>query len=135
MIVSIALYFGSNYGPASWEPPARARRFLAQWMYLHTNYQENFNKEALDLMNLPDEDDDTDACTIRPQLDKFNDTGNNKNGVFVPEYRMFVDNLLSAIQRHLKNTRHFISSSIESVYITLGYPKAIKKPDLPPTMS
>ena len=48
---------------------------------------------------------------------------------------MCVDNLLSTILRHLKNTRHFIASSIKSVYIILSYPGTITKPDLPPTMS
>ena len=115
IIVSVAIHFGGNYGPHSWEPPARARCFLAQWMYLHTDYQEKLNEEALNLMELLDEDDDTDACTIRPQFDKFNGTVNNEQGKFVPEYRIFVDDLLSAIPRHLKNTRHFIASSIKSV--------------------
>ena len=48
---------------------------------------------------------------------------------------MLVDDLLSAIPCHLKNTQHFIASSIESVYAILGYPGLITKPDLPPTMS
>merc|ERR1712086_728508 len=86
-------------------------------------------------MELPDEDDDTHACTVRPQFDAMNDTVNNEQGKFVPEYRMFVDDLLSAIPRHLKNTRQFIASSIKSVYVILGYPGPITKPDLPPTMS
>ena len=104
-------------------------------MYLHTDYQEKLNEEALNLMELPDKDDDTDACTIRPQFDKFYKTVNNEQGKFVPEYRMFVGDLLNAIPRHLKNTRHFIASSIESVYVILGYPGPITKPDLPPTMA
>ena len=48
---------------------------------------------------------------------------------------MFVNDLLSAIPRHLKDTRHFIASSIDSVYVILSYPGPITKPDLPPTMS
>ena len=32
------------------------------------------------------------------------------------------------------NTRHFIASSIESVYDLIGYPGSIKNPTLPPTM-
>ena len=135
MIVSIALHFGGNYGPASFEPIARARCFLAQWMYQHTSHQEGHNKEAIDLMSLPTDDDNEAACTIRPQLDETNGTVIDDNGNFVPEYRMFVDDLLSAIPRHLRQTRHFIASSIESVYILLGYPGPITKPDLPPTMS
>ena len=45
-----------------------------------------------------------------------------------------VFDLLNAIPRHLKNTRPFIASSIELVYIFIGYPNAITKLDLPPTM-
>ena len=86
-------------------------------------------------MELPDKDDDTHACTIQLQFDKFNSTINNNQGKFVPEHQMFVYDLLSAIPRHLNNTRHFIASSIESVYDILGYPGPITKPDLPPTMS
>ena len=67
MIVSVTLHFGGNYDPHSWEPSARTRCFLAQWMYLNIDYQEEMNKEALDLiMELLDEDDDTYVCTIRP---------------------------------------------------------------------
>ena len=128
MIISVALHFDGNYGSHSWEPPARAWYFLAQWMYLHTSYQE-------DLMELPDKDDDTNACTIRPQFNKFNGTVNNKQGKIIPEYWMFVDDLLSAIPHHLKNTRHFIALSIKSVYFILCYPGLITKPDLPPTIS
>ena len=66
MIVSVALHFRGNYSPHSLEPPARALCFLVQWMYLQTEYQEKLNEEALDLMELPEEEDDTDTCTIRP---------------------------------------------------------------------
>ena len=48
---------------------------------------------------------------------------------------MFVDDLLSTILCHLKNTRHFIASSIELVYILIGYPGLITNQDLPRTMS
>ena len=93
------------------------------------------NNKAINLMQLPDDDDNTNACTIRPHFDEKNSTVKNSEGMFVPEYRMFVDNLLSAIPRHLKNTRHFITSSIKLVYILFRYPVPITAPDLPPTMS
>ena len=48
---------------------------------------------------------------------------------------MFVNDLLSAIPLQEKNTRHFIASSIEFVYVLIGYPGSIKNPTLPPTMS
>ena len=48
---------------------------------------------------------------------------------------MFVDDLLSAIPRHLKRTRLLIASCIESVYALLGYPGPITNPFLTPTMA
>ena len=48
---------------------------------------------------------------------------------------MLVDDTLSAIPQHLKNTRQFVASRIESVYVILCYPGPITKPDLLPTMS
>ena len=64
MIVAVALHFGGNYGPASWEPIARARCFLAGWMYTHTHHQQDLNIDALDLFNLPDEEDLSEPCTV-----------------------------------------------------------------------
>ena len=87
------------------------------------------------LMSLLTDGDTNAACTVRPQFDATNSMVKNANGDFVPEYRMFVDILLSVIPRHLQKTRHFIASSIESLYILLGYPGPITKPDLPLTMS
>ena len=66
-------------------------------MYQNTDYQETMNEEALDLMELPDKNDDTHVCTMRQQFDTLNGTVNDEQGKFVPEYRMFVDDLLSAI--------------------------------------
>ena len=115
MIMSFALYFGDNYGPASWEPIACTRCFVAQWMFQHMLYQEEINDKAINLMTLPDDDNNTNAYKIHPQFDAINGTVKNSKGVFVTEYRTFVNNLLSAIPCHLKNTRHFIASSIELV--------------------
>ena len=135
MIVSVPLHFGGSYGLASWEPIARALCFLAQWMFQHTSYQEQMNNEANDLMTLPDDNDTGDACTIRPQFDKINGTVQDSAGAFVPEYRISVNNLLSAIPWHLMQTCHFIVSSNKFVYTLLGYPGLRTAPDLPPTMS
>ena len=47
---------------------------------------------------------------------------------------MFVDNLLSAIIRHLKKkTNLLIVSSVKSLYILLEFLDPINKPELPPT--
>ena len=93
------------------------------------------NKEAINLMTLPDENDTTKSCTICPIFNKTNDTVNNQKGDSVPECRMFVDNLLRAIPRHQKNTRYFIASSVELVYIGIGCPGQITNLDILPTMS
>ena len=52
-------------------------------------HREEMNKEALDLMDLPDEDDDTHACTIRPQFDTINGTV-NKHAVFWYEFTLLI---------------------------------------------
>ena len=92
-------------------------------MYTYPRYQEEINKEAINLMTLPNKNCTKEACTIRLIFDEINGTVNNQEDDFVPVYRMFVDNLLSAITPHLKQTRHFVTSSIESFYfIFTGYP-------------
>ena len=42
--------------------------------------------------------------------------------------------IYSAPSHDTSRTQTFIASSIESVYVILGYPEPITKPDLPPTM-
>ena len=135
MIVAVGLHFDGNFGPASWKPIARARCFLAGWMYKHTHHQEELNKEVIDLFNLPDEEDLSEPYTVRPHFDNFNKPVIDKEGAFAPEFWMFVNDLLSAIPHQEKNARHLIASSIESVYVLIGYPVLIKNPNLPPTLS
>ena len=48
---------------------------------------------------------------------------------------MFVDDLLSAIAKHLDQTDLLIASSVESIYLLLGYPGDFNKPELPATMT
>ena len=74
MIVSIALHFRGNYGPASCEPIARAQCFLAQWMFQHAAYKDDLNEKVIDLMTLPTDSDTNDACIIRPQFINMNGT-------------------------------------------------------------
>ena len=63
-------------------------------MYNHTRYQEEMNKEAINLMTLPDDNCTTEAYTICPIFDEINGTIKNQEVDFVPEYRIFIDNLL-----------------------------------------
>ena len=48
---------------------------------------------------------------------------------------MFVDDLLTATARTKGNTDKLLASSIESVYLLIGYPGPIQDPTLPPTMA
>ena len=72
------------------------------------------------------------CCTIKPQFDNINKQVADNDGTFVHKYWMFVDDLLNVIPRHVNNTRHFISSSKEWVYILIVYTDSIKNPTLPP---
>ena len=82
-------------------------------MFQHMMFLEDWNKEAIDLMSILTDSDTNNGCTVCPQFDATNGTIKNANGDFAPEYRIFVEDLLSAIPRHLRKTRHFLPSSIE----------------------
>ena len=74
MLASIALHFGRNFGPASWEPTADIRCFLVQRIYKHCTYQKEINKEALDRMDFPQRTKSAikrDHCRPRPPKDKY----------------------------------------------------------------
>ena len=111
--MSVALHFRGNFGPASREPIARARCYLDKWIFMNTTYQEELNREALDLFELPKASDKTQPCQIMPKFDKYNGPITNANGDFLPQYRIFVNNLLGAITRHQGKTRQLIASSIK----------------------
>ena len=88
MIISVVLYFGGNYGPKSWEPIVQICFFLglAQWMYNHTIHKEKMNKEAINLMTLPNKNDTTKFCIIYPIFNNINVTVNKQEGDFVLEF-------------------------------------------------
>ena len=73
------------------------------------------------------------------QLDQFSTKSmahsTTKKGTLYPEYRMFVDDLLSAIPCYLNNACHFIVSSVELINILISYSGQITNPDLPPRTS
>ena len=52
MIASTACHFRGNFGPASWEPVARARCSLAKWLFMHAVYYKELNQELLILFKL-----------------------------------------------------------------------------------
>lgn len=84
------------------------------------------------LVPLPEE-----RCQVQPLLE------NNPHlllvvdasGLFVPEFNMFVDDLLTAAPRENGNRLRVFSSSIEAVYLILGRPGAIASPALPSAMA
>ena len=135
MIASAACHFGGNFGPASWEPVARARCSLAKWLFMHAVYYKELNQESLTLFELPSGNRATDGCKVFPKQCKFHGKVVDENGNFTPEFKMFVDNLLAAIPRHLEQTEQLKAACLESVYLLLGYPGPIKKPIMPPTMA
>jgi len=97
MILSVALHFGGNFGPASWEPLSDGRSFMAAWLFMHCSYQTKLNKESLNMMQFPEETVAAiarDRCIIRPSIDKHTMQVRTANQ-FVPQARMFVDDLLT----------------------------------------
>ena len=135
MIASTACHFGGNFGPASWKPLARARCTLAKWLFMHAVYYKELNEELLVLFELPSETHTTEGCKVFPKQCKFQGKVVDKKGNFTLEFKMFVDNLLAAIPRHLEQTEQLITACLELVYLILGYPGPIKKPIMPPTMA
>ena len=145
MILSIALHFGGNFGPASWEPLSYGRSFMAAWLLIHCSYQTKLNEESLDMMQFPEETaaaNDRDRCIIRPSIDKHTMQVRKENQ-FIPQARMFVNDLLTEGPRtdttnELStgcNMHRLVAASIESGYLMIGCPSPIQKPLLPPTMS
>ena len=73
MILSVALHFDGNFGPASWEHISDGRSFLAVWLYNHCIYQTGLNKESLDMMDFLSSlegDHRKDCCTIHSPIDE-----------------------------------------------------------------
>ena len=135
MILAVSLHFGGNFGPSSWEPISDARCFLAQWLYKHAQYHVTLNGEALALITKPKHLRARDRCTIVPRLTDIHTPVTDASGNFIPEFNMFVDDLLSATPRSKGDTDKLLASSIEAVYILIGYPGPIQAPLLPPTMA
>ena len=145
MILSVALHFGGNFGPASWESISDGRSYLATWLYRHCTYQTELNKESLDMMVFPNDTAGTheaERCIIRPTIDEHTLKVRQHNK-FIPQARMFVDDLLTAgprietseVTKDGCNMKQLVAASIESGYLMIGCPGPIQKPLLPPTMS
>ena len=140
MIVSIGLHFGGNFGPSSWEPTSDVRSFLVPWLYKYCNHMQDINEEALSLMDWPKQSAKAwkrDSCRIRPPTDNGTMKVKSFDGTFVPHYRMFVDDGLTAAPRNkdLQHIKQTVAASCEAAYLCLGYPGPIKQPILPAVMA
>ena len=50
ILALIALHFGGNFGPASWEAVANLQCFVTIWLFRNCHYQSELNGEALALL-------------------------------------------------------------------------------------
>ena len=73
--------------------------------------------------------------TKTSRLDDVHTPVTDACGNFIPEFDMFVDDLLSATLRSKGDTDKLLSSSIDAVYIIIRYPGSIQAPLPPPTMA
>jgi hypothetical protein len=134
LIISVGMHFGGCFCPPNFEPIARARCKIVQFLYKHMDYYLDLNQEVIDL-----------TTTVLPQrtkplaqasLDNPSDIQTNVDGSFKLHFGMYVDNGLSAIPANEPNgVNRLVTASVESAYLLLGYPGPIQDPDIPATMS
>ena len=134
ILTSIALYFGGNFGPASWEAVANLRCFVTIWLFENCHYQSELNKEALALLSFPPITHTAmrkHRCRVHPPQ--------NDLAIAITEfklfYRMFVDDAVTAAPRKIINMQDIAASSMEGAYLLMGYPGPIQKPILPLVMA
>jgi hypothetical protein len=135
LIMAIAMHFGGHFCPSSWEPLSWARCKIAKYLYDNTIYHVELNQEVLALIPIQEDIPDQHVPKFRPKLGQLNPPILNKEGGADVEFRMFVDDLLSACLRRKALIQRMIASSVEAAYILQGYPGPIKDPILPPVMA
>jgi hypothetical protein len=128
------MHFGGNFCPPNFEPVARARCELVEYLYHNATYQIALNQEVLDLTTV-------DLPTLQfplaqATLDNPEDKQCDDNGNFKVQFAMYVDDGQSAVLANDPTAIHtLITSSVEAAYILLGYPGPIQQPTIPATMS
>jgi hypothetical protein len=135
LIIAIAMHFGGNFCPSSWEPLSWARCEIAKFLYDNAMYHVALNLEVLELIPIREDTPAQHVPKFRPKLDRLNPPILNRQGEPDVEFRMFVDDLLSACIRRKALIQRMIASSVEAAYLLLGYPGPIKDPILPPVMA
>ena len=112
--------FGSNTSPSNWEPIARARMHLAQWLFHDTTLLEKHSNYTDRVQYGPEPDHET--LFVQAIADVLNQGVLDDHGNPVPtEHHMFVDdNLIAEIKSRMKQAQ---AASIESLFILLGRPE------------
>lgn len=130
----VALHFGGNFGPSSWEPLSWARCEIVKFLLEHCDYQMELNEEVLAILK-PD-DSVAPGELASAALDDLNQAQMNPDGTPKGHYEMYIDDSLTALLAgNDEALRKLVASSVEGLYILLGYPGPIKKPTLPPVVA
>jgi hypothetical protein len=128
LIISTGNHFGGRWNPANNEPLARARRKICEWMCEHSRYQLPLNHNEIQrnckvVLTKPT----TPLAQTRvgtPDQLTYNTSGTK----YQIKHVMYIDNSQTAqIHRELDRLPLLVASSLESVYILLGYPGPIEK--------
>jgi hypothetical protein len=134
LIISVGMHFGGTFCPSNFEPLARARCEIVQFLYQHMDHYIALNQEVIDLTStvLPHRATPLAQAT----LDHPSESQINEDGSFNLHFGMYVDDGLSALPAEEPNgVNRLVTASVESAYLLLGYPGPIQAPDIPATMS
>ena len=115
LFISLGGTFGSIVTPSNFEPIARARTHLAEYLSTRRDLLQKYAHIIDKVKFSPEQDANTVftnavPCSINPGLIDTNRT----------QYNMFVDDSLFAQTRD--NIKHAMAASIEALHIILGYP-------------
>jgi hypothetical protein len=134
LIISVGMHFGGTFCPSNFEPIARARCEIVQFLYKHMDYYITLNQEVINLTSsvLPHRTKPLAQAT----LDDPTDAQTHPDGTFKLHFGMYVDDGLSALPADEPNgVNRLVTASVESAYLLLGYPGPIQAPEIPATMS
>jgi hypothetical protein len=89
------------------------------------------NEEVIKLIQTKELQHHTEEQMANPSLDKFNPPAKYEDGTINILYKMFVDDALSACLHDNNTIKQMVCTSVESLYIFLGYPDSIENPKKP----
>ena len=126
LFLSTGGVFGSTTSPAEYEPYARARAFLAMSLSRNTDLVQK-HSAILDLVQFDTEPNPESVTFVQAKADFLNpgvinpDTG---LAVKTPHFPFVDDTLMADILYYIKMA---MAASLESLYLTLGYPDETKR--------